>query len=225
MDSRELIKASPRLLRATLDSLQAEGYRHDRVTELVVTLTVEGAPLRDVAQYLTLVDRFYGRQHPRGLRSYAQRPASQLEIRATRTGSLEAILAEGAQVVDRHYILLTWILLRGIPHAGRILSECLRNVADAYQNVESGRLTRVQRQAVQRRSRGSVDARRAVRAGMRAFLERDPRFLGMPADRRAELARVLADAYIADEQQVRSIHRFAEERVVEIALRIGGRDL
>ena len=224
----DVIKAPPRVVRATLASAGFSELPTSSTIELVIRAEAKGAPLRDLANYLLLVDRFYGRQDQRGFRSYAQRSDEQLEITETKAGSIEIILSEGADFVRQNHLVLTWVLLRGLPHAARTMTEAGRNIAGAYHDYQAGRLARAQRRAIERaapRREPTSEEVRAVRASMRAFLDADPRFTTMRNEDRRELARLLADAYLADEDQVKSARQFAEERVMYIALRINGREL
>lgn len=223
-----IIKAPPRVLRSTLRSAGIEELPAHANVELLIRAETKGAQLRDLANYLLLVDRFYGRQDPRGFRSYAQRSQEQLEIAETKAGSLELILSEGIDFVRQHHLVLTWVLVLGIPQAARSLTQAARNAAGAYHDYQAGRLARAERQQLEGQHRPhqpTTDEIRAVRASMRTFLQADPRFATMQKEYRQELARLLTDAYLADEDQVRSARQFAEERVMRIALRINGREL
>lgn len=228
MKKTEIIKAPPRVVRATLSSAGIEELPPQAAVELLIRAEAKGAPLRDLANYLLLVDRFYGRQDPRGFRSYAQRSDEQLEISETKAGSIEIVLSESLDFVRQHHLVLTWILLRGIPHAGRVMAETARQAAGAYHDYQAGQLARAQREEINRarERREPTEAEiRAVRGSMRAFLEADPRLSTMRNEDRQELARLLADAYLADEDHVRSARQFAQERVMSIALRVNGREL
>ena len=56
---------------------------------------------------------------------------------------------------------------------------------------------------------------------MRNFLRDDPRFADLPPNRLNEIARLLADVYLADDDQVRGVRHFANEHVLGVILRLG----
>lgn len=226
MENRKIINASPRLLRATLKAVGVPELPSETEMQLVIRAEVKGSKLRDVAGYLLLVDRFYGRLDPKGLRSYAQRPIEQLELKETKAGSLELILAEGLGLLQQSDLIWLWVLLRGLPYAARAMTEAARNAAGVYHDIQAGRLAEAQRQELERAGQQQPDYdRHVVRAALRGFLDEDPRFAAMPAGDRAELARNLAERYFAEEDQVKGAREFSQSRILDISLRINGRRL
>lgn len=224
MSEHGIIKVPPRVVRATFASLGFAGLPELSTVQLEIRADASGFRLRSFGAYLHLVDRFYGRQDTRGLRSYAQRPWDQLELSEIRLGSIELVVSAGLDFVSQHHLVLTWILLRGIPHAGRAISQAIGHFASAYHDYEAGRLARAQRKGLEDTS-SQEGVRRALRATVREFLETDPHFRDMDPGRRAELARLLAEAYLAEDEQLRAAREFAQTHVHSVALRLDGNEL
>lgn len=225
MEESRLTKAPPRLVRSAYGALGIRAFRSETRVELTLRLRTAGVPLRELSNYLSYVDRLYGRLDPAGLRSYAQRPYTQLRLHSTREGSLELVLREVADLVSPQNLVLLWLLVKGIPQAGHLIAETAYRYAVAYREWEEGRLTRVKRRQIERSLQRDDALVRAVRRGIREFLQDDPRFGQLPRRRIAELARHLADIYLADEEPLRSVRQFASANVESVLLRIGETDL
>jgi hypothetical protein len=171
-----------------------------------------------MADFLWFVDRLYGRTDPKGLRSYGLRYGARIEAAETRTGSLELLLQQAVGLADPSHLLMLWVLLRGLPGAGRVISEIVGNYARAYHDFESGRLARAQTRALQE---GRVDdqrLRRRLATAVRNLLEEDTRLRSLPPERRAEIARFAASVYSSDEDAVRRMASFAIEHLAEVDL-------
>jgi hypothetical protein len=221
----DLVPIPPRVRQATVAAIGIESLERSAVVELVIQAEVAGAPVRDFAAYLTLVDRLYGRLDRRGLRSYAQRPRDQLKVVETNTGSVELVFVADPNVLSQENIIFLWTLLAGLSSAAIAISHIVKNYAASYNSYEQGRLARAQRKELERGRKSSKEEVSAVRRAMRHFLDQDPRFTSIPNAQRAEIARHLARAYLADKHQIHSVRQFAEERVFGIILRINGRDV
>ena len=112
-----------------------------------------------------------------------------------------------------------------MPHAARILAQTAREVTSCYNDIQAGLLARAQRRELERRREPTEEQRRALRTAIRSFIQEDPRLRRIESAHRAELARLLADAYLAEEDKARSARSFAEERVIRIALRVNHEEL
>jgi hypothetical protein len=74
-------------LRTLTDLFVPPAQAEQTTLELVVSLPEASGRIRDLAAYLTLMDRFYGRLLAGELHSYSHRRAEQLEYREIRYGS------------------------------------------------------------------------------------------------------------------------------------------
>ena len=72
--------------------------------------------VRGFANFLELIDGFYGRSDPLGFRSYAHRRADQVEIAEVRRGSLELVISEIIAHTDTVApVFILYMLLKYLP--------------------------------------------------------------------------------------------------------------
>jgi hypothetical protein len=102
------------------------------VVQLVIRINERNLSVRDLAAYLNLVDRMYGRLTADGLLSYALTTPKHLKIHKVRRGSLEFILQEAASHID---VVTVFLIIRYL----------LKYLPDAYLKYEDGRYTRMRR--------------------------------------------------------------------------------
>jgi hypothetical protein len=106
---------------------------------ITINISNEKFTIRELASYLNLIERIFGRMFPSGLKSYSQQPNEHLEIFEIRSGSWEIkvveFISENSQLIP---IFAYYLILKALPLF-------LRNISSAYYNYEEGRLVRAKR--------------------------------------------------------------------------------
>jgi hypothetical protein len=120
-----------------------------RILELTVNADVSGARLKDLAAYLTFLDRIYGRISPLGLKTYLKRSEEQLRVSEVRQGSIELIFQKILETSSQAspYIFL-FLFLKYFPGIAKAVSE-------GYRNYEDARLSRAKRKEIEKRGESS----------------------------------------------------------------------
>lgn len=166
-----------------------------RIVELQIELDDTGLIVRGFANYLELIDRFYGRLYPRGFRSYAHRPDDQVEFAEVRPGSFELVISEIlAQSDTVAPVLVLYLLLKYLP-------EFLKSVVSVYKDFEEAKYLKVRRENLQQQ--------------MQAETEID----NIDQDQRQELVELIDGIYIAECDTIRRSINFIESRFRAIKLK------
>ena len=192
---------------------------------LVIRLRRENLRLRDFGTYLWFIDRCYGRLHEAGLASYAHRPSQYLEITRLKSGSIESVISEVGQFIDRNNLVLVWITLIGLPRAGLLLSRSVRNLAASVRDIEEARLATARRHHLKRAQQQLQNETRAVRNELREMLREETALEGLPDGRVAELARLLESLYQEERENLPGAARFSVKSVIEVVIRRGDREV
>lgn len=167
--------------------------------ELVVTLRGKEINVRELGAYLLLVDRVYGRLGRPGLRSYAQARDRQLQIARFRRGSLEIAIAEFVSPANVNLVIVC-LFLKLLPNFLKGLSEALKRIAETFETIEKGKLTRVRRRLLERELEGLE--------GLGKLEKRE----------RSEIVAALDDAIAPDIDRPGAAGRFADDQVVGVDL-------
>ena len=129
-------------------ALIAEGEplsQYDKL-QLKIVFKSEDVNLRELAAYLLLIDRCYGRSiSENGLATYSHRRSEQLVARTLRAGSIETELVELALSPNGLALTALWLLLKYMPPVIKALPEGAKQLAEAYNAYEDGRLKRENR--------------------------------------------------------------------------------
>jgi len=116
---------------------------------LCLSIVLEGTSLnlRELAAYLSLIDKTYGRLSPSGIYAYSHRPGEQLEIDSVSHGSLELKFLE---LIDNapgiQALLFVFLILKYLP-----------GVSKAYKDYQEGRLVRERRKMLREQVRRDRD--------------------------------------------------------------------
>ena len=166
---------------------------------LVLRLRLDDAqvPLRGLASYLAFIDRAYGRLHPGGLASYAQRRGEHVRLAQVRAGSLEAVLEQLLTNLDgATYLVVLYLLLKHLP-------ALVQALAEAYHDVQAGRLARAQEEAI------------------RARLRAEPAVADLSEEERRRLARLLLELAEKERRHLPSAAAFGEAHLRALELEAG----
>ena len=164
--------------------------------ELAITLDDTGVGVRDLANYLRLIDGVYGRLDPKGYRSYAQRENAYLRIDEVRSGSMEVILSELLATTERAVpLLVLYVMLKYLP-------EFLKSLASAYKDFEEARHTRLRRKQLS------------------DTIHADKELQSVSKGSKQHLIEFLDDMYASEASNLRGARRIAELHLKELILRV-----
>jgi hypothetical protein len=164
--------------------------------ELSITLDDTGIGVRDLANYLRLIDGVYGRLDPRGFRSYAQREDDYLRIDEVRPGSMEVVISQLLATTERALpLVVLFILLKYLP-------EFLKNLASAFKDFEEARHTRLRR------------------SQLSETIKADKTLQSISEGSKQHLIEFLDDMYASEASNLRGARRVAELHLKELTLRV-----
>lgn len=168
--------------------------RSEKSVEVQIELDDTELQVRGFANYLELIDRFYGRSYPRGYRSYAQRPDDQVEFAEVRPGSLELVISEILSQTDKVApVLVLYLLLKYLP-------DFLKSVVSVYRDFEEAKYLQVRR------------------ANLEKQMEDEEQIENLNRDQRQELVEIIDETYIAERDTIRKSINFIESRFRAIKL-------
>lgn len=168
--------------------------QHDRF-ELSIRITDQEIEVRDLSAFLAFVDDVYGRLSKDGLRSYAQRQREHLQITKMQQGSWELLLIETLASPHSAVLLIIFLALKYLPSG-------IQSLANAYNEVEQGRLARQNRKRI------------------RKEMESDQKLSKLSARRRRQVAALIDELYEQEKQELPGTMRFVRKRLLAIGLRI-----
>ncbi len=170
----------------------------DTLVELYIVLDDTELWVRGFANYLELIDGFYGRADPRGYRSYAHRPEDQVEIAEVRRGSLELIISELIAHTDTVApVFILYLLLKYLP-------DFLKSIVSIYKNFEEAKYLKARRENLQKQ------------------MEDDKEIKVLNQDQRQELIEILDGIYVAESDTIRKSVNFVESRFRRIKMHSTG---
>jgi hypothetical protein len=167
----------------------------DAVVQLVIRADDTDLVLRELAAYLELTDRVFGRLTTSDLPSYVRRRGDQLRA-SFRPGSLEIILEA---VVSHGDTLTALAVLRFVL---KYVPASLKDFASAYRELEEARFTRARRK--QLRDKAVVDEE----------LE------SLEPKQRNDLVQYLDAVYVREQRTLPAARRFAVRHVRELFFRL-----
>lgn len=179
-------------------NLSNKHYENTLMSEKSVEVQIElddtELQVRGFANYLELIDRFYGRLYPRGYRSYAHRPDDQVEFAEVRPGSLELVISEILSQTDKVApVLVLYLLLKYLP-------DFLKSVVSVYRDFEEAKYLQVRR------------------ANLEKQMEDEEQIKNLDQDQRQELVEMIDETYIAERDTIRKSMNFIESRFRAIKL-------
>lgn len=187
----------------------------DAILELVITIEEWDIPVRELAAYLELIDRVYGKLSPEGLRSYAHKNRGRLEIAEIHKSDLEIIFRFVYGHTNTASIIVILLFLKSLPSMFNITAEGIKRLAEAYKSYEEGRQVRDDRmrQAMMENNRQAIETMKAEDRFATAARQLDKK-------RRSQLARLLNSLIMEEEENLPAPIRFARRQVKAVILRI-----
>jgi hypothetical protein len=165
----------------------------DRIRLLVRFDNVD-LPIRDLSAFLELIDRTYGRLHPKGLASYAQQRKKHIKMHQVFFGSLEAVIEELIANIDHaSYLVMLYLVLKYLPNLVEALSK-------SYKNLQEGNLTRLQAQE------------------FKSTLQQDPMLASQKEQDLQLIAETMVSLIKREKKHVPRAERFSQEHVFELDL-------
>lgn len=196
-NSSPLVRVVPRSALADFRALVAPpDTPATAAVELHITFSSKEVVARDLAAYLELIDRVYGRLEEGSLIRYAMRRSEHVRINQIRAGSVELII----QALSTNSAQVTSLVIAGF--ALKYLPEILRSAGAGYKDIQEGALLREQRRRLHEKARAD-----------RELSKLDDR-------RRRQLVALLDKLYELEARRIPSAGRFASRSVrrVEFAI-------
>jgi hypothetical protein len=103
------------------------------VLELVISIESTSVPVKELAEYLALIDRIYGRMSREGLIRYAHRTWGRLEITEISSGSTDITFRFiYDHVTDAATLITILLFLKALPNMFKLTAEGIKLLAEAY---------------------------------------------------------------------------------------------
>lgn len=166
-------------------------YNNTDVIRLRIRIDDTNLPVRDFGNYLTFIDRIYGRVSPRGLASYAQKRKEHLTISKVEFGSVELLIAEIFENSQSLIILFLFL---------KILADFLKASGEFYQAIQAAELDRAKKDEIRKRIR------------------RESVCSNNTAEVNEQLTNVIFNIINYEEKNLTVASRFTEEHVTSIEL-------
>lgn len=163
--------------------------------KLSIRISDEDISIRDLAAFLDLTDRMYGRLSENGLLSYAHRERDHVQISRLRKGSWQLELIEILGSVPSFTLVLIGIILKYLP-----------TLAEGYNNVQQGRL------ADQRRKQ------------IREQLRQDEHLANIDTRKLSDISNQIDQLLEKDKDLLHRASRFAEKDLLEVEISSDGAD-
>lgn len=164
-------------------SSEAENLR------LSIHISDKDISIRDLAAFLDLTDRMYGRLSEKGLLSYAHRERDHVQISRLRQGSWQLELIEVLGSTQSFVLVLIGIILKYLP-----------TFAEGYNNIQQGRL------ADQRRKQ------------IHDQLKKDEHLNNMDARKLADISNQIDNLLEKDKDLLHRASRFAEKNLLKVEI-------
>jgi len=176
-----------------------ENASMDDQFELSIRISEDNVEIRDMSAFLSFIDRIYGRLSEKGLRSYAQRESGHLQISQMRRGSLELLLIETLASPQSVAILVVFLALKYLPSG-------VQSFANAYNEVEQGRLARENRKRILQE------------------MEEDQKLANLSPIRRKQVSELIEYLHEQEHDELPRAIRFSRRRLLSLCLRIRSKD-
>jgi hypothetical protein len=187
----------------------------DAVLELVITSEGKNFPAREYAEYLSLIDRLYGRLSREGLMSYSHSERGRLQIAEINKGSLETVFHFFSEHADRAIVLFLVV---------KYLPTWIKLSAEAYKAYEEGKLVGEQRAHLEVVNRyDESQLARENRKRVRAQLHEETAIANLDVPRRSQLTTLLVELLTEENPRLSTPIRFARHQVRNVMLRIRDR--
>ena len=167
--------------------------------ELSIHIADEDLTIRDLSAFLDLIDRIYGRLSEKGLPSYARREHGHLKINKLQKGSWELLLQEVISSGYSHALIVILLAVKYLPPA-------IQSLATTYNQVEQGRLARVNRKRI------------------KAEMEQDENLASLSKDRLNQLSELVEFLHEKEKERLHRAIRFTQKRLLSISVRVKIKD-
>lgn len=178
-----------------------EHLEANSIIELVVSIQGENLNIREFGAYLSFIDRVYGRLSQEGIHAYVHNEKEQLTIARMRQGSIEVVIERVFSELQDTRIVVLWLVLKYLPNLLKSSAEALKNIANAYNEYEQGRLARENRKI------------------LRAQLKKEELMRKLSPTKLDQLVKFLATVYAQESYKLAAPIRFAQKFVSNVLLR------
>jgi hypothetical protein len=118
----------------------------DDVLRLTISFPDRDVNVRELAAYLEVIDRFYGRIVEGHLYGYGHKRARQLRITTIDVGSCKLTFAQTLGNSSPHPLIILYLLLRFLPYVRADAAEAVSAVGNGFRTHPSSTLVRENRQ-------------------------------------------------------------------------------
>lgn len=163
--------------------------------ELSIRISDEDLAVRDLSAFLDFIDGVYGRLAREGFQSYARREYGHLKIERIQKGSWELLLREAITSSYSYALIVVLLAVKYLPPA-------INSLANAYNQVEQGRLARQSRKRI------------------RVEMEQDEKISRLSKSRRLQLAELIGHLHEKEKYRLPKVIRFTQRRLLGMKFRI-----
>jgi len=190
--NNSLLPVPKRLVGNLLKRFLPEYYTGDDKLELIIRLKGKDISVRQLAAYLTFLDKAYGRLTPKGIAHYARTTKYELRVSEIRHGSIEIVIANLLSDPESiKALIIVGLLLK-------FMSGTIKSVLSSYRDYEEGRLARARRQQIKEQ------------------IKQDKRLAELPDRQVNQLCHLLDLMYGRDIRNLPKAHKFSKETVIEV---------
>lgn len=174
--------------------------------ELIIRLKSENLTVREFSNYLSLIDKFYGRLFPKGVYSYGHSEIIQLRISEIRSGSIETIIKDVIdEVYSKQNLVIVFLLMKYIPNIIKSSAEAAKNIAESFYYYEKAK---------------QIREKRKNRKNLREALKEDEKLHNLEKAHFEQLVKLLDSLYAMESKKIKRIIKTVETKVESINLRI-----
>lgn len=192
----------------------------DAALELVITIGDQDILTRELALYLALIDRLYGRLSQEGLRSYAHREVGHLSIAEIHKSDVEIIFRTLYGDGDTARFIAILLFLRCLPNMFKLTSEGVKYLSDAFKSYQEGLNVRDERRRKEDYSNDEARLARENRKHIREVIREEPALEKLDRGRKSQLVRFLDALIVEENKALPAAIRFARHQVIAVVLRV-----
>lgn len=176
------------------------------ILELTVEIQTDKLSLRELGNYFSIIDRFYGRLYEDGIYAYGHREEEHLKISEIRKGSIEAVITEIiSSVTSPPKLVIVFLLLKYLPNIIKSSAEAVKNLTSAYKDLEEA---------------SSIREERENRKRLREAIKKDDSLQELDSNRAERLVKLLDSLYSTEVRKLPRAIKTAKKKVKNIRLKV-----
>ncbi len=204
--NNSLIVLSRSSLDSLLDIFIPKEIPDSAYVELSIRFQSDDLKVREFSNYLTLLDRFYGRLYYDGIYAYGHRPKAQLEINEIKKGSVEVVILESIQAVTSNpNLIIAFLLLKYLPNIIKSSAEAVKYFAESYKYYQEG---------------SEIREKRMFRKNLRKAIQQDANLKNLNKRQIDQIIKMLESMYAKEYKRLPRAIDTAKTKIVSILLKI-----